>query len=166
MVGFYLDGMRVPQLFHFLVGGGVVHGRLIDKLEFYPGAYDVSFGRYSGGVVDSETRPARPRGYHGEVELRLYDVSAIAEAALPRGVKLEVAGHYGYPSFVIQLVDKRFSVQYDDYQLRLDWRGLALEALGSFDQLQIDTARFNGVLSLLPDLIQLQFHRIQLPDRE
>ena len=25
--GFYLDGMRVPQLFHFVVGGGVVHPR-------------------------------------------------------------------------------------------------------------------------------------------
>jgi TonB dependent receptor-like, beta-barrel len=166
MNGFFLDGMRVPQLFHFLVGGGVVHGRLIDRLEFYPGAYDVSFGRYAGGVVDSETRPARARGYHGEVELRLYDVSVLGEGALPGGVRLEIAGHYGYPTFIIHAVDDRFAVQYGDYTLRLDWRGFTLEALGSFDQLEIATERFTGALALLPDLIQLQFHRVQLRDRE
>ena len=80
--GFFLDGMRVPQLFHWVVGGGVVHPRLIDRLDFYPGVYDVSFGHYAGGVIDSETRPARGDGRaHGEVELRIYDVSTLGEAS-------------------------------------------------------------------------------------
>jgi hypothetical protein len=59
MNGYFIDGIRVPQLFHFLVGN-VVHPRLIDRLDFYPGTYDVSFGRYAGGIVDSETRPPGP----------------------------------------------------------------------------------------------------------
>jgi hypothetical protein len=32
--GFFLDGMRVPQLFHFVVGGGGIHPRLVDRLDF------------------------------------------------------------------------------------------------------------------------------------
>src|SRR5262249_26312800 len=57
--GFFLDGMRVPQLFHVLVGGGVVNGRLIDRVDFYPGSYDASFGHYAGGILDAETKAAR-----------------------------------------------------------------------------------------------------------
>ena len=165
--GFFLDGMRVPQLFHFLVGGGVVHGRLVDRLDFYPGTYDVQFGRYVGGIIDAETRPAREGGYHGEIELRLYDVSAYVEAQLPRGVKLEVAGHYGYPSFIIHAIDDRVSLDYGDYQLRLDWKGLTVEALGSYDGLTIAMDETtNGVLTRVPSDLKLQFHRLQVRDRE
>jgi len=167
--GFFLDGMRVPQLFHFLAGGGVVHGRLVERLDFYPGAYDVSFGRYAGGIVDAETRPARSDGHHGEVELRLYDVSALLEFKLPKGVRLEIAGHYGYPSFIIGLINDKIGLQYGDYQLRLDWRGLTIEALGSYDDLRIDPALFFGAGAGdrgVPDNLRLTFHRVQVRERE
>lgn len=168
--GFFLDGMRVPQLFHFLVGGGVIHARLVDRLDFYPGAYDVSFGRYAGGIIDSETRPARTDApAHGEVELRLYDVSAMVEVKLPKGVRIEAAGHYGYPSFVINLLEPRVSLTYWDYQLRMDWRGLTVEALGSYDSLSIAQDAFTGTGGLLrrgADQFRLMFHRIQIRDRE
>src|SRR5439155_7279655 len=65
--GFFLDGLRVPQLYHLLIGGGVVHPRLLDRLDFYPGAYDATFGRIAGGVIDSETRPSREAGVHGDL---------------------------------------------------------------------------------------------------
>ena len=161
MNGFFLDGMRVPQLFHFLVGGGVVHGRLIDRLDFYPGSYDASFGRYAGGIVDAETRPARQTGYHGEVELRLYDISLYAEAALPKEVRLEVSGHYGYPGFLIRLVEPQVDLQYGDFQLRLDWRGLTVEALGSYDSLTTSgVGRFNNTQ------LGMQFYRLQIRHRQ
>jgi hypothetical protein len=79
MNGFFLDGMRVPQLFHLLVGGGIAHARLVDQIDFYPGAYDASLGRYGGGIIDGKTRGARADGYHGELEIKLYDISALAE---------------------------------------------------------------------------------------
>jgi hypothetical protein len=165
--GFFLDGMRVPQLFHFLAGGGVVHGRLVDRIDFYPGTYDVSFGRYAGGIVDAETRPARSDGHHGEIELRLYDISGLFEFKLPNGVRLEVSGHYGYPSFIIQAVEPKVSLQYADYQLRLDWRGLTVEFLGSYDDLHLDPslvgASASGTTSrYAPDDLMLQFHRMQI----
>jgi len=166
--GFFIDGMRVPQLFHFLAGGGVVHGRLVDRLDFYPGAYDASFGRYAGGIVDSETRPARKDGQHGDFELRLYDVSALIELKLPKGVTVAVAGHYGYPSFIIQAIDPRVSLQYGDYQLRIDWRGLTVEALGSYDSVNLDPSIFGagGQVRNIVDNLRLTFHRLQIRDRE
>jgi hypothetical protein len=161
MNGFFLDGMRVPQLFHLLVGGGVVHARLVDRLDFYPGSYDVYFGRYAGGIVDSETRPAAPTGQHLDLELRLYDVSGLGEVNLGKGVRVEVAGHYGYPSFLIHALDSGVGVQYGDYQFRLDWRGLTVEALGSYDSLDIQSNPTRG-----PFQSVLEFHRVQVRERD
>ena len=137
MNGFFLDGMRVPQLFHLLVGGGVIHARFVDQIDFYPGAYDASFGRYAGGIIDAKTRPAGTDGYHGELELRLYDLSAAVELPLPHGVRVTVSGHYGYPGPLVHAIDNRIDVSYWDYQLRLDFRGLTVQALGSYDNLTI-----------------------------
>jgi hypothetical protein len=167
MNGFFLDGMRVPQLFHFLVGGGVVHAGLVDRLDFYPGVYDVSFGRYAGGIIDSETRPARADGHHGEVELRLYDASALVELKLPHDVHLEFSGHYGYPSYLIKAFDNRAGLQYWDFQLRLDWKGLTVEALGSFDDLTFALSqRTDGVVTRVDDRFRLAFYRLQVRDRQ
>ena len=170
--GFFLDGMRVPQLFHFVVGGGVVHPELVDRLDFYPGAYDVSFGHYAGGIIDAETRPARNDApAHGQAELRLYDVSALAEARLPGGVRVEAAGHFGFPSYLVHAFDKRADLSYWDFQLRADWKTLTLEVLGSYDFLTLETdpgrPAVNGKPAVPPTIAQnaLQFYRVQLRDR-
>jgi hypothetical protein len=167
MNGFFLDGMRVPQLFHFLVGGGVVHPRLVESLDFYPGNYDASFGRFAGGIVDSQTRPARNDAtLHGEAELRLYDVSAVAEVKLPGDVLIEASAHFGYPGYVISLVQPGVDVTYWDYLLRADWKGLTLEAIGSYDAIQVPGDLFPaGLPGGVSNQFNLMFHRLQLRDR-
>ena len=164
--GFFLDGMRVPQLFHFLVGGGIVQPELVDRIDFYPSAYDATFGRFSGGIVDGETRPARD-GYHGQVELKLYDLSGLVEASLPKGVKLTVSGHYGWPAFIVHLIDKKADLQYWDFELRLDWKGLTVEAIGSFDSLAFARDQHTGgTKETIQDRFRLAFYRLQVRDRE
>jgi hypothetical protein len=165
MNGFFLDGMRLPQLFHLLIGGGVVHPRLIDRIDFYPGAYDASFGHYAGGIVSAETRAARSDGQHGEVELRLFDVSTLGEASLPHGVRVAVAGRYGYPGPIFHLFDQNLDVAYGDYFARIDWRGLTIEGLGSYDR--IKAYGFNSDLrpSDLGNELRQTFHRVQVRGR-
>jgi hypothetical protein len=160
MNGFFLDGMRVPQLFHVLIGGGVVNGRLVDRLDFFPGSYDASFGHYAGGIIDSETRPARRDGQHGEVQLRLYDLTGAVELALPRGVGITFSGSYGWPGAFVKLFSKSTDVQYGDYQLRLDWKGLTVQVLGSYDSITIQRRNLDGSTS--SDEFRLTFHRLQL----
>ncbi len=164
MNGFYLDGMRVPQLFHLLVGGGVVHARLVEQMDFYPGAYDASFGRYAGGIIDAKTRAARSDGYHGELELRLFDLSALVELPLPRDVRITLSGHYGYPGPIIHAIDNRVDVGYWDYQLRLDWKGLTVQALGSYDSVSITDPSLSGGAGNPPvdNTFRTTFHRLQL----
>jgi hypothetical protein len=164
--GFFLDGMRVPQLFHFLLGGGVIHSRLIDRVDFYPSAYDASFGRFAGGIIDGETRTAKP-GYHAELELKIYDIAGLVEATLPKDVKLTVSGHYGWPAFIIKAFEPTADLQYWDFQLRLDWKGLTVQALGSFDALTFTRDQTNnGVIEKVADRFRLAFYRVQIRDRE
>src|SRR4029077_20631359 len=37
--GFYLDGVRVPALFHIGLGPSAIHPYLIGGVDFYPGSY-------------------------------------------------------------------------------------------------------------------------------
>lgn len=61
---FYLDGVRVPILFHLFLGPAVVHPDMIESIDFYPGLLPAQFGRALGGAVSSKLRsalePARP----------------------------------------------------------------------------------------------------------
>lgn len=163
MNGFFLDGMRVPQLFHLMVGGGVVHARLVEQMEFFPGAYDASIGRFAGGVIQAETRPARTDGYHGEAELRVFDVSALVELPLPADVRITASGHYGYPGPIVHAIDDRVDLSYWDYQVRLDVRGWTLQALGSYDRVTIaDPSLFGGSAQPTENSFRTTFHRVNL----
>src|SRR5690606_19813385 len=53
-VGYYLDGIRLPLLYHVGLGPSVVHPALISRVDLYPGAYPTRYGRFSGGVVAGE----------------------------------------------------------------------------------------------------------------
>lgn len=160
---YFLDGMRLPQLFHLLVGGGVVHAELVEQVDFHPSGYDVRYGRAAGGIVSATTRPARSDDQHFEVALRLYDVSALAELKLPGDVHVSVSGHYGYPGPILHAIDNQINLAYWDYQLRLDWRGLTVQALGAFDSLDLQVA--GGDVPLTAQSTRISFHRLQVRGR-
>ena len=35
--GFFIDGVRLPALFHFALGPAVIHPHFLERMEFYPG---------------------------------------------------------------------------------------------------------------------------------
>ena len=108
---------------------------------------------------------------HGEIELKLYDLSALVETKLPGGVSVEAAGHYGFPSYLIHLFDNRANVSYWDFQLRADWKTLTVEAFGSYDYLTIETDRGRPATPTRPAVPptvseeRLDFYRLQIRDR-
>lgn len=158
---YYLDGMRLPQLFHLLVGGGVVHGELVEDVNFYPSGYDARYGRAAGGIVTANTRPARGDGNHFEGTLRLYDVSGLLELKLPRGVRITASGHYGYPGPILKAIDSRITLDYWDYQFRLDWRYLTVQVLGASDTLELASNTADDE-PLTMQSSRTSFHRVQV----
>ena len=73
---YFVDGIRVPLLFHVGIGEGVIHPALIDHVDFYPGAAPAAYGGSAGAVVEGRTRDptATP---HGEASVRLIDAGAL-----------------------------------------------------------------------------------------
>lgn len=56
----YVDGIRIPLIYH--LGGyvSVLNADLIDQVNYLPGNYGVQYGRSTGGVVDVTTKSEYP----------------------------------------------------------------------------------------------------------
>lgn len=161
--GYYLDGTRVPILFHVAIGPSVIHPYFIDAVDFYPSGAPVRLGRYASGIIEGRTRAARRDRVHGDVELKLTDASALVEVPLnrtkdpdctedkkrkcrtgPARGALTLAGRYSYTAAILSLAQANAKIQYWDYQARFDHKiGRTLDytafAYGSFDNLGLKT---------------------------
>jgi hypothetical protein len=157
--GFFLDGIRVPALFHFALGPSVIHPYFFDNLEFFPGGYPARFGRYAAGIVTADTRAPAVDRVHASVDVRLFDAGVMISAPLPGNGSIAVAGRYSYTAELVSLLNQDVSVDYWDYQLRADRRfgllQLTLLAFGSSDTLI--PKRTNS-----PAEVDLRFQRVSL----
>jgi hypothetical protein len=136
--GYFIDGIRVPLLFHLAIGQAVLHPGLIERVDFFPSAAPARYGGVAGGIVAGVTR-APASVFHGEANLRLVDAGALLEAPFPdnRGSAM-VAGRYGYPGPILELINDDLIIDYWDYQARATWNldnqnSLGIFAFGSHD---------------------------------
>lgn len=130
--GYYVDGVRIPLLFHLGLAQAVVHQALIERVDFFPSAAPARYGGSAGGIIVGQTRePASV--FHGEANLRLVDAGALLEApfANGRGSAL-IAGRYGYPGPVLSAVSPDLALGYWDYQARVAWQLGARDTLSAF----------------------------------
>lgn len=165
--GFLLDGERVPLLFHLLAGPSVVHPEFIDEIEFFPGVFSVEHGRYTGGIVNGRTRAAGVDEKRIDIDLNF--VQAGAFVRWPIGpVRTSVAGRIGYPGLLISLASPDTSLNYYDYQARVDvgpkdatWTLFAFGAGDSFSAAsqEVDTNDPDREQPTETQL-RLQFHRV------
>jgi TonB family protein len=85
----YVDGVRVPRLYH---NGGlrsVIASDLVESVELVPGGYGAAFGRGLGGLVAVSTSSIHGAAPHASLALDLLDASASVRA--PLADKLDVA---------------------------------------------------------------------------
>lgn len=160
-VGYFLDGVRVPLLFHVGVGPSVVHPGIVRRVDLFPGGYPARFGRFAGGIVSGETAPPRSE-IHGEGNLRLFDAGAMVEAPFAggRGHAL-VGGRYSYTAALLSVFSPETTLDYWDYQARASYAVtsddvLSVFAFGSHDFLGQKTP------TTTLTLFGTDFHRVDL----
>lgn len=177
--GYYLDGTRIPILFHVAIGPSVIHPYFIDAVDFYPGGTPVRLGRFTSGMIEARTRPARRDRVHGEFDMRLTDAGGLVEVPISRPVdkacrrehrrkdcekgaprgSLTLAGRYSYTAGVLTLVQSDTTIAFWDYQARFDHdigssaRYTAF-AYGSFDDLGSKGPEGDSTL------LRFAFHRL------
>jgi len=80
----FVNGLWIPNVYHFGGLSSVVPTELLDEVNFYPGNFSVRYGRALAGVVDAQLRETRADDrYHGLAQLDLIDARLMAEGPVP-----------------------------------------------------------------------------------
>jgi hypothetical protein len=158
-VGYFLDGIRVPLLFHLGLGPSVLHPALIDQVELSPGS-NAELGRFSGGVVAGTLTQPREEA-RLEANVRFVDAGGFVEVPFDEGRgSVMAAGRIAYTALLFSLVNSDAVLNYWDYAGRASYdlgggQTLSLFGFGAYDYLgeKRDDA---------PDerLVDTMFHRI------
>jgi hypothetical protein len=137
-VGYYVDEVRVPYLFHFGLGPGVIEPALVREVTLHPAAFPGRFGRFAGAIVAGETKDP-PSKLQGESTIRVYDAGAFVETPLANGrATVGLGGRVSYSALLLSLVVPEATVDYRDYNARFSVRlsdrtKLTAFAFGSYD---------------------------------
>ncbi|HTM19745.1 MAG TPA: TonB-dependent receptor plug domain-containing protein, partial [Kofleriaceae bacterium] len=99
--GVFVDGHRVPLLFHFLGGPSFLNPEFLEKLDLYPGGFPARFGRAHGGIVAIETRSAKSDGVHGAADVDLLDSSGYLRFPVGKHGAFALAGRRSYLDFML-----------------------------------------------------------------
>lgn len=160
-VGYFLDGVRVPYLYHVGLGPSIVHPGMVERVDLYPGGYPARFGRYAGGIVAGETTNPESE-LHGEANLRLFDVGVLAETGFDGGRgSILLGGRYSYTAAVVSLLAPEVDLAYRDYQVRVSYQltpddRLTAFGFGAYDLLAETN---NGIYTVV---FGTEFYRLDL----
>jgi hypothetical protein len=144
-VGYFIDGIRVPLLWHAFFGPSVLNPATIERVTLHRGGYPARFGRYAGGIINVESTV--PLGEtRGEAALRVVDAGVMQTFPLSsdgRSTAL-VSGRYAYLGPAVSRLSSDTEIGYWDYQLssEIDLGAsdtLSLLVLGANDDLASDT---------------------------
>lgn len=158
----YVDGVAVPQIFHFGGLTSVVPSELVRAVDFEAGNFGVRYGRATGGRVDLQTRDPEGR-LRLVADANLYHALTFVEGGAGEDVSVALAARRSYADAVIERAAEasdEFGVavapRYYDLTGKLVWRAgpddvVRVSLLGSDDRMEL-----TGVEAGLEDLDELR----------
>jgi len=126
--GIFLDGERIPLLFHFGGLTAVYNSELLEAVDYLPGNFSPYYGGVVGGVVDVKSRTPKTDGFHGVLEVNAYNANVVLETPITDTLSIAAAYRRSYIDLILPLFLKddspSFTVapRYDDAQLKLTWK--------------------------------------------
>jgi len=178
--GYFLDGIRVPLLFHLFLGPAVIHPDFIDTIDFFPGNPPTRYGRLTGGAVEGRLTRPRDDRLHGSAYADLLNAGLFLEYPFQStGTNVSVAGRVSYTPWLIGLAATSFQppppageenprvvLDFYDYQARIEQEvgpgRLRLFAFGSSDTFGQEARSANYGTTALQSVL---FHRVDLRHR-
>ncbi len=120
---YFLDGARIPIVFHFSGLSTVVSSDLLEEVGYFPGNYSVRYGRALGGLVDLRTRTKIPKRNNGHVAVDVYQATAFVDTAIGKRNSLTVSGRRSYADAILNPILNKGEVKiqaprYYDFQAR------------------------------------------------
>jgi TonB family protein len=142
----FFDSIPMPLLYHFGGLTSVVNSDLLDRIDFFPGNYDVRYGGATGGIVDVYPRSPKTDRLHAYVDADFWDVGALAEGPLGKNWAVAAAARRSYIDGILNATMPKeggfeftTAPRYWDYQAVADYHpsprdNLQLFVYGSDDQ--------------------------------
>jgi TonB family protein len=103
----YVDGVRVPRLYHDGGLRSVIHSDLVRSVELAPGGYGAPYGRGLGGLVTVELRPLEQDGFHGSVAADVFDAAGATRVSIGDRWTIAVAARKSWLDALLPLFTKR-----------------------------------------------------------
>ena len=167
--GAFVDGQKIPILYHLLNGPSVLSEDMVERIDFLPGGAGVYFGGQLAGIVDVIPRVGDPDHLHGSLAVDLNKSSGFLRGPLGDSIEFAAGARVSYVNPLYTTTarpDQTYQVPlYWDYQTRFDIKlpdasHLTVSAFGSGDSFdQINPGRGNAVATSEQDV---HFHRFQL----
>ncbi|WP_370644078.1 TonB-dependent receptor domain-containing protein [Myxococcus sp. RHSTA-1-4] len=133
--GVYLDGVRIPLLYHFGGLNSVYNSDLLESLDYLPGNFPAAYGNAIGGIIDVKSRAPRTDRFGGTASVSLIEANMVLEAPVAKDVSVAVAGRRSYIDGVLGLAPEevtdgfRVAPRYYDAQARVEWRASSRHTL-------------------------------------
>jgi|GEM_PF-740045 len=185
----YLDGVQIPQLYHFGLWRSVIHPEFLETIELHPGGFGPRYGRATAGVVDIKSRKLRMEHLRAQADVSFLESGFFVGGPVvigggednpdlpnPRRITFGAAARRSYLDALIPLAlnvatpgspgSSALAPIYSDYQMKVEWRPLAshtlsLMAFGSDDLIRFRFTIADGLQDAdIGIRFQLQFHRL------
>ena len=119
----YVDGVRVPILYHFGGLRTIIPAEMVERIEFQPGGFGAAWGRATGGVINLRSRAASRDGFHGHVDVNVYEAGLRLEAAVSDQVAVFGAIRRSYAGDVLRpVLEKVESLDFQGYPRFWDYQ--------------------------------------------
>lgn len=165
--GYFLDGIRVPLLFHFGFLPGVIPSDFVESFDVYPGLAPIWGGRAIGGAIDVKVAPPRDNKIHATVTADLLMTGAFVNVPIEAsGTTITAAARFSPTAFLLgKILQDTLRANFYDYQARVEQKigtgKLRLLVFGASDDgVSIDPA------TQRQDRIRLGFDRVDLRYRQ
>jgi TonB family protein len=119
----YVDGIRIPLIYH--LGGyvSVLNADLIETVDYMPGSYGVQYGRSLGGVVEVKTKKEFPEQGKFTWSTDVLDSGGFVQGRV-NNFGIAAAGRRSYVDAFIPLFTKNSNFvvkpRWYDYQVKID----------------------------------------------
>ena len=98
---YYLDGVMIPDVFHFGGITTVISSNAIDEVAYIPGNYSVRYGRQLAGLVDLRTKKEIPEESIRKVSIDIFQSSAYVQHRISDELAISISGRRSYADIVL-----------------------------------------------------------------
>ena len=145
-----VEGVTVPNIYHFGGLRSVLPIGVLESIEFQPGNFDSYYGRAIGGIIDVKLKSLHPKHITGYVDVNLLDAGFYVEVPLGDKAAVAFAARRSYLDALVNLAGGASDAttgqdlvqvpQYYDYQVLANYHptnahDLRLMVFGSADGL-------------------------------